>query len=514
VATLLVSPPDPSEEELDTRLSPSPEPPELPASASANSTSERFAQSLVLAVLFAVPVFICLRGSRVVDPDIWWHLRTGEWILQHHAVPHVDSLSREFAGRPWVAYSWAFELLVVKLFQWLGLVGLVVYSAGLVMATTVAIFHLVRRLQSDFTFAVLLSFAAMYSMGHLFTPRPWLFTILFFVLELDILMHARRTGKLRELLWLPVLFALWSNLHIQFIDGLLVLALAAAEAILARWLSSLETRIRPAWISLALLVSMLATLLNPYGWHIYRVAYDLATQGGALNNITELQSIPFRDPADFVVLLFALGSAAALAWRRRLVSFESALLVFAAVLSFRSQRDVWVTATVGAAILASAITHGRKPGNTVPAPFASLAAIAAALLVFAGFSILHVNNSQLQMQLDAAFPVRAVETVQQNQYPGPLYNDFNWGGYLTWFLRMPVSVDGRQNLYGDQRLDRSAATWNANPDWASDPLLTSAGVVIGPVQAPLTQMLRADPRFRLAYQDKVAAVFVPATAPR
>ena len=196
--------------------------------------------------------------------------------------------------------------------------------------------------------------------------------------------------------------------------------------------------------------------------------YDLATQGGALNNITELQSIPFRDPADFVVLLFALGSAAALAWRRRLVSFESALLVFAAVLSFRSQRDVWVTATVGAAILASAITHGRKPGNTVPAPFASLAAIAAALLVFAGFSILHVNNSQLQMQLDAAFPVRAVETVQQNQYPGPLYNDFNWGGYLTWFLRMPVSVDGRQNLYGDQRLDRSAATWNADPDWASD----------------------------------------------
>jgi hypothetical protein len=366
-------------------------------------------------------------------------------------------------------------------------------------------------LQSDFTLAVLLAFAAMYSMGHLFTPRPWLFTILFFVLELDILMHVRRTGKPRELLWLPVIFALWSNLHIQFVDGLLVLVLAAVEAILARWQTSLETRVRPAWLSLALLASMLATLLNPYGWHIYRVAYDLATQGGALNNITELQSIPFRDLADFVVLLFALGSAAALAWRRRLVSFESALLLFAAVLSFRSQRDVWVTAIVGTAILASAITHSRKSGDTTPAPFTGFAAVAAAFLVFAGFRVLHINNSQLQLQLDAAFPVRAVETVRQNQYPGPLYNDFNWGGYLTWFLRMPVSVDGRQNLYGDQRLDRSAATWAAEPDWASDPQLTSAGVVIGPIQAPLTQMLRADPRFRLAYQDKVAAVFVPAT---
>ena len=91
---------------------------------------------------------------------------------------------------------------------------------------------------------------------------------------------------------------------------------------------------------------------------------------------------------------------------------------------------------------------------------------------------------------------------------GPVFNDFNWGGYMIWALRMPVSIDGRAAFYGDEAIDRSIATWNAEPDWASDPQLKAAGVVIGPVKAPLTQVLRMDPRFRLLYEDGLAAVFV------
>ena len=107
-----------------------------------------------------------------------------------------------------------------------------------------------------------------------------------------------------------------------------------------------------------------------------------------------------------------------------------------------------------------------------------------------------------------SLPVHAVETVQAKGYAGPLYNDFNWGGYLIWALRMPVSIDGRAAFYGDKSIDRSVATWNAEPDWASDPQLTSASLVVGPVKAPLTQVLRMDPRFQLVYEDKLAAVFV------
>jgi hypothetical protein len=78
---------------------------------------------------------------------------------------------------------------------------------------------------------------------------------------------------------------------------------------------------------------------------------------------------------------------------------------------------------------------------------------------------------------------------------------------------MPVSIDGRGGFYGDQSLDRSLATWGAQPDWNSDPTLKSAGLVLGPVQAPLVQMLRMDPHFQLVYEDKLAAVFVARKRP-
>lgn len=481
---------------------------EAPASTIPKKTAEQLAQTMVVAILFAAPALMCVHAALVADPDIWWHLRTGEWILQHHAVPSVDAFSGPLAGKPWLAYSWLFELALAKLFQWLGLVGIVSYSAAMILAITVAMYHMVRRLQGDFTLAVLLTFAALFSMGHLYTPRPWMFTILFFILELDILMHARRTGKLYEFAWLPVIFALWANLHIQFVDGLFVLGLALMEALVAqRWTSS-HTRIRPVWLGFALLASTFATLANPYGWHIYRVAHDLATQAGALNKVSELQAIPFRDLTHFLILLLALGSAAALAWRRRPNFFGIALLGFAAVVSFRSQRDVWLMATVAAAILASAIESRERIAGRLPGFANSIAVVVAGLAVLAGFRVLHVRDNLLQIQVARSFPVRAVEVIREKGYPGSLYNDFNWGGYLIWYLRTPVSIDGRQNLYGDQRIDRSVATWSAEPDWASDGRLMSAGVVIGPVKAPLTQVLRSDPRFQLAYEDKLAAVFV------
>jgi len=500
---------NPPEQELDAPLSTTAEPPAISPVVESARKSGLFANVMLLAVLFATPALMCVRGANVGDPDIWWHMQTGQWILLHHAVPHVDPFSGPLAGTPWLAYSWLFELIAVKLFQHLGLVGIVAYSAAMILAITVALCHLVRRLQGDLTLGVLLTFVAMYGMGHLQSPRPWMFTILFFILELDILMQARRTGRVRELAWLPVIFALWANTHIQFVDGLFVLGLALAEAVLVRWMPSQRTRIRPAWIGGALLASLLATLLNPYGWHIYGTAYDLATQGGALNKVGELQSIPFRDSGDYAILLLALGSAAALAWQRRFPLFESVLLVFAAVLSFRSQRDVWLIATVGTAILASSIAGPRVTPIRLPRLCTALAVIAAALAVWAGFPLLHVNNGTLQVDAAETLPIHAVEAIKANAYAGPIYNDFNWGGYLIWSLHRPVEIDGRQNLYGDQRIDRSVETWTGQPGWASDPALTSAGLVIGPVTSPLTQLLRSDPRFSLAFEDKLAAVFVP-----
>jgi hypothetical protein len=484
-----------------------PEPPPTP-STHPISRSTQVAEALVLAALLAAPALVCMHAKAVADPDVWLHMRTGQWILQHQAIPHTDSFTSFGAGRPWAAYSWLFDLLVVRCFQWLGISGLLLYTTAMVLAITGAVYHLIRRLQSDFSLSVLLTLMATLSLTRVFSPRSWLFSILFFVLQLDILLDARKTGRARQLLWLPVLYALWTNLHIQFFDGLVVLALAVAEAILSRWWTSARTRLSPAWLCGAVVASILATLANPYGWNIYRIGFHAASQPAILSLIGEYRALPFRSPADYSVVFLALAAAITLGWRRRLPFFETALLAFAAIVSFRSERDMWIMILIAAAILAQDITtsKGTRPsaaGFTLP-----ITAAAIAIILFMGVRAMHLNNTQLRAALAQKMPVRAVEVIKQQGYRGPLYNPFTWGDYLIWDLRMPVSIDGRTDFNGDPRLERFYATWNAQPGWASDPDLQSAGLVIAPINYPLTQLLRLDPRFQLAYQDNVAAVFI------
>ena len=490
----------------------------------ATPRATQIVQVIVLAFLFTAPALRVIHSGTIGDNDIWWHLSTGNWILQHHAIPRVDLFSATVGGQPWQPYSWLFEVLTAKLFQYLGLAGIVTYTALLIVAITVALYHLIRRLQADFTISVLLTSVIGLIIGHLETPRPWLFTILFFVLEVDILMHHRKTGKLREFLWLPALFALWSNLHIQFINGLLVLGLALAASLAESLAASASPRWtavrRPAflWLGATLLASLIATFANPFGWHIYRVAYDLAAQPGVFNKISELQAVPFRAPSDFLLLFFALASTAALARSKRIPLFETGLLLFAVYLSFRSQRDVWIMAVAAAAILAAAIPSQRDATSATPStnnnptqppafavPAALLLTLIASLL---GFRAMHINNTRLAGFQSRDLPVKAVDFVQQHHLSGPLFNDYGWGSYLIWSLKIPVSIDGRAALYGDPRIDRSVSTWSGEPDWHSDSQLTHANLVIGPLKSPLTQLLRLDPHFQLVYEDKQAAVFI------
>ena len=469
--------------------------------------SLQIAQFFLLAFLYAGAALVCLHSGNTWDPDVWWHLRTGEWIAQHHAVPYTDPFSSYGMGKHLEAYSWLFELIVFLLFQKFGLAGIVIYTSVMVATITFTFHRTMQRLQPDFSVAVAITIAAFFCFGRIYTPRPWLLTILFYILEVKILLQARRTGKNRQLLWLLLVFVLWANIHIQWVDGLVVLGIAVIDSLLSpRW-PALSKPIPATWTCGIFLASILATLVNPYGWRIYQVAFDYATDSTILNKLQELQAMSFRDAGDWVVLLLVLGAVFVLARARSQSLFEILLLAFSIYTSFRSTRDVWIAVTASCAILATHL-HGDEKNRALLTPaFTPLIACASAVLLLIGSWILRVNNDRLSAGLSEHLPVRAVEFVKQRNLTGPLYNDYGWGGYLMWTLRIPTSIDGRTNVHGDQRVNRSDATWNALPDWAADPDLTKAHLVIGPVQAPLNQVLRLDPSFHLVYEDKIAAVF-------
>ena len=465
---------------------------------------------MLLEVLsLCIPALSVARAPAIGDPDIWWHLRAGEWIVQNHAIPHTDMFCQMTLGRPWAAYSWLFEVILFLLFHSFGLVGIITYTIAIVLAITFTLRKLVQRSLNDAPLAIAATFLLCLSMGHLFTPRPWLFSILFFAIELNLLQKLRETGLFRHLLCLPPLFALWANIHVQYIDGLLVLGLFCVDNLV----TSMRKRNQPSpqtWPSFGILaLSLLATLCNPYGWHLYRIAWDLTSEPGVLNQLQELQSVPFRDCVDWLILATALAVTLVLAKQRTPSLFEGGLFIFGCACAFRSQRDVWILTVAAASILPSGLARLRsRRGGEVAATPQMLTVLVSLVLVFSICTCLGLSNRALQERLNKTMPVAAVEQVKRLKYPGDVFNDYAWGGYLIWDLRKPVSLDGRAGLHGEQRIKQSITTWSAGEGWTNDSQLANCGYVIAPRQAPLAQLLRLNAHFQLVYEDQIATVFL------
>lgn len=469
-----------------------------------------------MTALYSVPAWLSLKPSNVEDLDVWWHIRTGQWIVQHRWVPYADWFSSYGIGKPWAAYSWLFEIFIYGLFSRLGLIGLLVFLFALVLSITATLHSLVRKFEPRVANSVALTALALFAMARLWTPRPWLFTILFFTIELNILVGVRRSRNYRALLLLPPLFALWVNLHIQFVYGLFVLGLAAFEDPINRLLrrripvDDEMDRSLPAGRMVAITFAcLIATLVNPYHFRIYSVVLDTAGQVGLYELITELQAMQFRSLSHWLVLGLTLGAAFMLGRRREVSPFWGLLLLTGAFLSFRSSRDVWFVTIVATAILAHSRPIIERSRDQLTNGQVLLAVLATAALLGVTIRAYHISNTQLQKGIAEDFPVAAASFIEDHRLPGPLYNHFDWGGYLIWRLpNWPVSIDGRTNLHNTGRVLQTLKTWKGQGDWASDPELSAAGVVLAERDFALTQLLRLDPRFELVYEDNIAVVFV------
>jgi hypothetical protein len=481
------------------------------------------ARGVMLWALYAIPVVVAVRpvAEPVLDPDLWWHLRVGEWVTEHGRVPATDPFTQQ--GRPWVAYSWLYEVALWNLYQALGLTGVVLYRAVMALAVVAAIHALIRLLEPRFLVATGLTGAAALAVAMLFSERPWLFTILFTTLSLHAVVALRREQPAPRWIWtLPPVFVLWANLHIQFVYGLLVLGLACLTSAfearsaskgsshsLAR-ASGSEPASRRRQLFAVSALCLLATLVNPYFARLHGVVVEYATQPGPFRWVNELKAPEFREPGDWVMLALT-GAALYALGRRPRSSFEVLFLCGAALLAFRSRRDLWLLVLADVVVLASPGPGAAAEKGATLTP-AARALVAVGLLLLAGLKAWHDDLSPGGMNARVArnFPVEAARAVALSGRPGPLYNDFNWGGYLTWSLPgLPVAIDGRTNLHGDERIERYGRVWCGLPGWDDDPDLRAAGVILGPADSALVSLLRRDRRFELLHEDAVACVFVP-----
>lgn len=478
--------------------------PALQRSESASGTGKSLVSALFLFAAFTAAGLSSIRSVRAGnEPDLWWHIATGDWILQHRTTPLVDVFSSATMGKPWIAYTWLFDLLTAAVFGSWGLQGIVAVTGLLTLAITAVLTALFSR-YTAVPRALALAVIANLAMLPLSTPRPWLFSILFFTVELWLLLEACERGRPARLLPVVPLMAIWANLHVQFIYGLGLLGLFAVLQ------STLGTTwpIASRWLWRALAAASLATLSNPYGIRLYTVVLHYATEKAPFKVIQEMQPLSFRDISSWITLFLVCAACYALGQSRRHSALHLSLFPVACIFGFRAGRDLWFPVIVSGLILANWFGPRNATGRAQMRGWTF--ALPASVLLVVWISFHGIGESGLQRNVSSHFPVAAAAWVRSHSLPGPLYNPYDWGGYLIWSLpEHPVSIDGRANLHGDARLERSIATLRGSENWAQDPELANAATIIVERSSPLASILRSSAGFSLVYQDKIAAVFQP-----
>lgn len=456
------------------------------------------APAAAAAALFMAVLVLFAQGT-LNDPDTYWHLAAGGWILDHRAVPRVDVFSHTMAGAPWVPHEWLAEVLMALAFRAGGFPGLLVLF-GVAGATAAGL--AAQRLSRSLS-PVGVAMALALAVGCLapsLVARPHLLVLPVLVGWVCLLLAARDRDRAPPLA-AALLMALWANLHGSYVLGLGLAGAFGLEALL-------ESKDRLAAVrrwGLFGLACALAAAATPNG--LSGLIHPFAiTSMSALPTITEWRPADFSAVTPFEIAI--LATVFVCLWKGVKVPPLRLLLVLALLhLALQHLRHQMVLGAVAPLILAPYIGQALGRETAAPQGLRRPWLAAAALL---GVVLVATRLAAPVVRDDAVTPARALAHVPAELRAQPVLNDYDFGGYLIFSGVRPF-IDGRADMYGD------AFTRTYMRADAGDPATLAtvlrehriAWTLLRP-QSGVARRLDADPAWRRLYADDRAVVHVRA----
>ncbi len=459
---------------------------------------------------FLIVVFLglfAMASRNVTDPDLWWHLKTGEYIAQHGSVPHADPFSYTRAGQPWVAHEWLTDLLLYALHRATGMAGLIAVFAAILCASFFLLY--LRCGPSPYVAGIAVLCAAWATMP-VWGVRPQVISLLLTSLWLLILERSERNSKL--LWWTLPLTLLWVNLHAGFALGLALSALfLIGEGIELCRAQSARHSTRLRFAAFILLLDLLIVPLNPNGVRLFVYPIETLRSAAMQNYIAEWASPNFHHAEYLPFLVIVLATIAALAWSRPQLRLRDLLLLLASLYAgLCSIRMIPLFALVAIPVIFRRIgslrtQQSRNIRKSVTRPLLN-GVIILAMAVFAAVHLTRVIQQEPQAEAQH-FPTRAVAFLETNP-PNHIFNHYDWGGYLIWKLypTTRVFIDGRADVYGEQFLNQFADTYQLRDDWREPLQRWNVDTVLIPPDSALATGLRNSPGWTVAYEDSQAII--------
>lgn len=497
--------------------------------------STTIAFALTKTRLTCVALFVLLLlALPLTDPDYFWHLKAGEYIVTQRALPAGDIFSETHTGQAWVLHEWLFEVLLFGAFASAGAFGVSLLTALFVMATLVVSFTLARRLGGSHAvaFALVICGGVVFAGG--WTPRPQLVTYLLFSIYLSILAHDKYYGARRALWALPLLMVAWVNAHGGYVIGIALVFLFTG----AEWLGyRLDVARNPAYkqrlldLSLVAVATLLASLANPeFARHWL---YPIQVLGMEANqSIQEWQSPDFHGlgPALYL-LLCACFMLSYLHAKRKADLTELLVPGFFLLTGFVSRRHVpmavltvvpfialacgrggtaalaalWQDSFIGRSHARSR-ARGKQLGPGLEGVLNWMLLLTIVLVLLACQPWFKGNAAKRAAHLPAA----AADYVIAHNIVGKMFNGYDDGGYLIYRLgpQRKIFIDGRVDVYGDAFFKDYQAIYFGRADWKQRFDRFGIDFAVLDKDAPIRQLLLAEGSFTEAYRDARYSVLV------
>jgi hypothetical protein len=381
----------------------------------------------------AVTIYVVARKG-LNDPDIWWHLRNAEYLIQERRWLRADIYSYTVFGHPWVNHEWLAEIPYYIAWRSFGEVGIKALSLLLLATIFGGVLYLCWWKSRNIKAAAAACLLAVFLGSVSFGPRTILFGYVYLVILLLILERVR-AGASAPLWLLPLLFCLWANTHGSWALGAFVLLIFIGcglvegqchSVVARRWSSSQLRR-----LCVAAGASMAGVFINPYGYRLAFYPLDMAfRQSLNISHVAEWSSVDFHDTRGQIALLSVIGLLlGALLYRRTWQLDEVVLASFGIYASFTHVRFLLLAGILLAPVFANLASWmpGYRPEIDKP--------LLNALILCGGLAFMihsFPTNETLHQSIDRDFPEEILPYLRSNPPSGRVLNYYTWGGYLVW----------------------------------------------------------------------------------
>ena len=378
-------------------------------------------------------------NSLLRDPDTYWQVTIGQWIIDHRQLPTADIYSWTMRGAPWISTQWLSQVLLAFSVGVAGWAGPVVLTATSIAITFALLARFVGKRLADIPSLVLVVVAVMLTGPHLLA-RPHVLAmpvLVAFVGGLVVAMDRRGTPSL----WLLPLITLWANLHGGYVLGLALIGAAALD-VLWHAPASARTTLFIKWFGFGV-AALLAASITPYGWESLLASRRILSLGQALALIGEWRPADFGRPGalEFTIL----GGLGLALWRGITLPPVRIIIVLGLVfMALGHVRNAEVLALIAPLVLAAPLGGQLGQGSRGDGP--SRMTLAGVALILAAVTITLVSSDRFKLD-DHQSPVAAVAALKRLGVTRVL-NDYDFGGYLLAHGVAPY-IDGRTELYGE-----------------------------------------------------------------